>query len=360
MEQATMANPLNIAVVGVGNWGKNVLRAFARADRATVRWICDADARTLTANTRCVPNAEYTTSFADVLGDDIDAVVIATAAPTHFALAERALRAGKHVFVEKPICLATDQADDLVRLADARQRSLMVGHLLLYHPCVTRIKTMIDEQSLGDVRYLYTQRVNLGVVRQDENAWWSLAPHDISIALYLFGANPQTVTAVGKSYLQCGVEDVVFATLSFPDGRLANIHVSWLDPHKIRKLTVVGTQKMVTFDDMEPAEKLRIYDKGADVQEGYANYATSIAIRSGDILIPRVLATEPLVAEAQHFVDAILDDQPIRSDGRNGAQVVRVLEAGAESIHRGGEPVPVTSAAQTTTATSEPITTTAT
>ncbi|MGB9625120.1 MAG: Gfo/Idh/MocA family protein, partial [Phycisphaerae bacterium] len=191
------------------------------------------------------------------------------------------------------------------------------------------------------VYYMYTQRVNLGVVRQDENAWWSLAPHDVSVICHLFDAQPVAVSAFGQCYLQKGVEDVVFAMLRFADGRIAHIHVSWLDPHKIRKMTVVGTQRMVTFDDMDASEKIRIYDKGADVKEGYENYARSIAIRSGDILIPRIPANEPLQIEAQHFVDCVLDNKPIRTDGADGVRVVRVLEAGGESIRLGGKPVEI-------------------
>jgi predicted dehydrogenase len=218
----------------------------------------------------------------------------------------------------------------------------MVGHLLLYHPCVTYLADMIKGNKLGSTYYMYTQRVNLGVVRRDENAWWSLAPHDISVVCGLFGSQPVKVSASGHCYLQTGVEDVVFAALRFADGRIAHIHVSWLDPHKIRKMTVVGSARMVTFDDMEASEKIRIYDKAAEVTAGYGNFAQSVAIRSGDIIIPKLDATEPLKTEAQHFVDGILDNKPIRSDGADGLRVVRVLEAGTESLRRGGEAVNVT------------------
>jgi len=271
----------------------------------------------------------------------VQAVAIATKASTHHELAARALEAGKHVFVEKPLCLSARDAEHLVDLAARRERKLMVGHLLLYHPCVERIGEMIAREELGRTYYMYTTRVNLGVVRQDENAWWSLAPHDVSVICHLFGAQPATVSAMGRCYLQSGVEDVVFATLGFADGRLAHIHVSWLDPHKIRKMTVVGTKRMVTFDDMEASEKIRIYDKGADIKEGFENFAQAIAIRSGDILIPKVPTVEPLQIEVQHFVDAVLDDRPIRTDGADGLRVVRVLEAGSESIRRGGAPVAI-------------------
>ncbi|HOW17444.1 MAG TPA: Gfo/Idh/MocA family oxidoreductase [Phycisphaerae bacterium] len=336
-----MADCLRTAVVGVGNWGRNLLRNFAHARRCTVSWICDVDEKTLAKQAATVPNARATIDFDQVLGGDVDAVVIATKATTHYELAARALTAGKHVYVEKPLCLSTRDAEALVALAEKNSRKLMVGHLLLYHTCVEKLREMIVRGELGGVYYMYTQRVNLGVVRQDENAWWSLAPHDVSVICHLFDAQPVAVSAFGQCYLQKGVEDVVFAMLRFADGKIAHIHVSWLDPHKIRKMTVVGTQRMVTFDDMDASEKIRIYDKGADVKEGYENYARSIAIRSGDILIPRVPANEPLQIEAQHFVDCVLDDKPIRTDGADGVRVVRVLEAGGESIRLGGKPVEI-------------------
>ncbi|MHC4234285.1 MAG: Gfo/Idh/MocA family protein, partial [Planctomycetota bacterium] len=256
-------------------------------------------------------------------------------------LAARALEAGKHVFVEKPLCLRAREAEQLVALAGTHGRKLMVGHLLLYHPCVERLAQMIQRQSLGSVYYMYTQRVNLGVVRRDENAWWSLAPHDISVVCHLFGDQPVTVNATGRCYLQDGVEDAVFATLGFGDGRIAHVHVSWLDPHKIRKMTVVGSERMVTFDDMEAAEKVRVDDKGADVKSDYASFAQSVAIRSGDITIPRIKTAEPLQLEAQHFVDCVLDDLSVRTDGADGVRTVRVLEAGEESLRRSGQAVEV-------------------
>ena len=336
-----MQDTLRLAVVGVGNWGRNVLRSFAQAPRCRVQWICDIDEKTLASQSRLVPDARPTRDFNDIVRSDVDAVAIATKAVTHYELAAKALEAGKHVFVEKPLCLSARDADCLVRLAAEQNRRLMVGHLLLYHPCVDLLAEQVRKQKLGRVYYAYSQRVNLGVVRQDENAWWSLAPHDISVICHLFAAQPVTVTATGHSYLRSGVEDVVFAALQFADGRMAHIHVSWLDPHKIRKITLVGSEKMVTFDDMEASEKVRIYDKAAAVTEGYGDYAQSVAIRSGDILIPRVGNAEPLQLEARQFVDGILDDKPILTDGADGARVVRVLEAGAESLRQKGAVVAV-------------------
>jgi len=211
----------------------------------------------------------------------------------------------------------------------------MVGHLLEYHPAVGYLKDMIDSKEVGQPLYLYFQRVNLGIVRKAENAWWSLAPHDVSVACYLFGAEPVSVSASGQAYLQDGIEDVVFANLKFADGRMAHIHVSWLDPHKIRKVTLVGSQKMVVFDDMEAGEKVRVYDKGAEIKS-VDTYDQAITLRTGDILIPKIPAGEPLRTECQHFLDSIEKNQAPRSDGADGLRVVKVLEAGSKSLASGG------------------------
>ncbi len=216
----------------------------------------------------------------------------------------------------------------------------MVGHLLKYHPAITYLKEMINKGQLGQPYYMYTQRVNLGIVRQNENAWWSLAPHDISIICYLLDSDPVSVAAHGQCYLQRDIEDVVFATIKFADGKMANIHCSWLDPHKIRKMTVVGSEKMVTFDDMEATEKIRMYDKGAAIKHDITtSYADIISLRFGDIVIPKVPGGEPLALECKHFIDCVLDNNPVRSDGIDGLRIVRVLEAGQKSLKNGGNPI---------------------
>lgn len=335
-----MSQELSVAITGVGRWGNNLLRNFASAPRCRLATICDLDEETLRRQAAAYPEATATVQFDAVLGDaSIDAVVIATKAVTHHALAKQALEAGKHVYVEKPLAMSVAEAKDLAQTADRVGRKLMVGHLMIYHPCLSMLRQMIDSEELGQVYYIYCHRVNLGVVRQDENAWWSLAPHDVSMICHLFDADPVTVAANGQCYLQPGIEDVVFAVLNFADGRTAHVHVSWLDPHKIRKVTIVGSKRMVTFDDVEAAEKIRIYDKGAEVEQSFESYAQAITIRTGDIRIPKVDLREPLKLEVQHFVDAVLDDQPIRTDGAEGVRVVRVLQAGSESLKRGGEPV---------------------
>jgi len=330
---------IRVAVIGAGNWGKNLVRNFAALPETELRYVCDLDAKVRKTMASLYPQAKVTDDMSEALADgDLDAVVVAVDAPLHHKIARAALDAGKHTYVEKPLTLSSADARDLVDLAAERGVKLMVGHLLEYHPAVNYMKEMIDSQGVGESLYLYFQRVNLGIVRKAENAWWSLAPHDVSVACYLFGAEPESVSASGHAYLQDGIEDVVFANLKFADGRMAHIHVSWLDPHKIRKVTLVGSQKMAVFDDMEAAEKIRVYDKGAEVKS-VDSYVEAITLRTGDILIPKIAAGEPLRAECQHFVDCIAGDTAPRSDGADGLRVVKVLEAGGVSLANGGEPV---------------------
>ncbi|HPD14116.1 MAG TPA: Gfo/Idh/MocA family oxidoreductase [Planctomycetota bacterium] len=334
---------VGVAVIGAGNWGKNLVRNFAALPGAELRYVCDTNEKARLAMAQAYPKARAVTELAGPLHDPaVDAVVVAVDAPAHYAVAKAALEAGKHVYVEKPLTLAAAQAQELTDLAASRGRKLMVGHLLEYHPAVNYMKDLIARGTVGKTLYLYFQRVNLGIVRSTENAWWSLAPHDISVACYLFDATPASVSATGHAYLQEGIEDVVFANLKFADGRMAHIHVSWLDPHKIRKVTLVGSQKMVVFDDMDASEKIRIYDKGADVQrKSVESYIEAITLRTGDILIPQVPGGEPLQLECQHFIQCIVKDTKPRSDGADGVRVVRVLEAGSRSLAQGGEPARV-------------------
>lgn len=332
---------VGIAVVGAGNWGKNLVRTFATQPGAHLRYVCDRSETIRRTLAKQYPSLTLTAELDDVLADRaVEGVVLAVDAPLHFPLAKRCIEAGKHTYVEKPLTMNTEDAIALCELAEERGVKLMVGHLLEYHPAVDYIKAMIDGGEIHPL-YLYFHRVNLGVVRSCENAWWSLAPHDISVACYLFNDEPVSISATGQSYLQPGIEDVVFASLKFADGRMAHIHVSWLDPHKMRKITLVGSRKMVVFDDMEASEKIRVYDKGADVKQGVESYAEAITLRTGDILIPKIPATEPLSLECRHFLDCIREDRRPRSDGPDGLRVVRVLEAGSESLARGGAPVQI-------------------
>jgi predicted dehydrogenase len=332
---------LKMAVVGAGYWGKNLIRNFATTKRCNLKYVCDLNKKLLAAQKKNFPYVVTTSELEEVLSDtEIEAVVIATEVPTHFEIAQKCLEAGKHTYVEKPLTLKAADAKILIAIAKDRKLKLMVGHLLEYHPAVNYLKEMIDKGQLGQPYYMYTQRVNLGIVRQDENAWWSLAPHDISVICYLFGSEPVSVAVHGQCYLQKNIEDVVFATIKFADGKVANVHCSWLDPHKIRKMTVVGSEKMVTFDDMEAMEKIRIYDKGAAIKHDITtSYAEVISLRFGDIVIPKVSSEEPLALECRHFIDSVLDGMPIRSDGIEGLRVVRVLEAGQKSLKSNGEPI---------------------
>lgn len=330
---------VTLGQVGLGYWGPNLLRNFNGLAQARVKVCCDLDEAALRKVAGQYPGMAITTDYGALLADpEIEAVIVTAPTPAHYELAKAALLTGRHVFVEKPIALAVAEAEDLVTLAEERQRVLMVGHLLMYHPAVTRLKQMVDAGELGEVYYLTTSRLNLGQVRRSENAMWSLAPHDISVALHLLGEEPEAVAAQGLTYLQPGIPDTVFLTLRFSSGRAAHIHVSWLDPHKVRRITVVGSQKMAVFDDVDSTEKLRIYDKGVQ-RPAYDSYGDSLSLRFGDISIPRIDMREPLRLECQHFVDCILSGQAPLSDGRNGVQVLRVLEAGQQSLERGGEPV---------------------
>ena len=330
---------VRVGVIGYGYWGPNLVRNFNRL--ADLKICCDLDDGNLAKIRGLYPGVSTCKDYDDMLGADIDAVVIATSAPSHYALAKKALAAGKHVFVEKPITLETATAEELVVLAESKRLTLMVGHLLEYHAAVNAVKNYIESGELGDVRYVYTQRLNLGKVRQDENALWSLAPHDISVILYLLGEEPDEVTCRGESYLTEGVQDVVFATLHFGSGKLANVHVSWLDPHKMRKLTVVGTKKMLVFDDMESTDKIWIYDRGVGDGEGYLSYGEDVRLRFGDITIPFVPMVEPLATECQHFLDCVESGAAPRSDGRDGLRVLKVLEAGQKSLEARGVPVSI-------------------
>jgi predicted dehydrogenase len=333
---------VGIAVVGAGNWGKNLVRTFAGLPGVDLRCICDVEPRVRDGMARLYPEARVVAEVADALADPaVEAVVVAVDAPRHVAVAGQAIEAGRHVLVEKPLALSAADAAGLVELAERHAVKLMTGHLLEYHPAVNAIKQMLAGGELGQPHYLYCQRLNLGVVRQNENAWWSLAPHDISVACYLFESEPIAVSVTGQAYLQPGIEDVVFASLTFADGRMAQVHVSWLDPHKIRKVTLVASQKMVVFDDMDASEKIRIYDKRAEVKLSVDSYVEAITLRTGDILIPRVDGAEPLRLECQHFIDCIVEDRQPRSDGLDGLRVVRVLEAGARSLASGGMQVPL-------------------
>jgi predicted dehydrogenase len=328
------SSPLNIAVVGLGHWGPNLARNFNLLPDARLHTLCDADPARLQRVGANYPAARQTDDFDSVLADPaIDAVVLATPVHTHFKLASAALQAGKHTFVEKPLARTSAEARQLVELADARDLILMVGHVFLYNAAVRKVKEFIDTGELGEIYYIYAQRLNLGIVRQDVNALWNFAPHDISIINYWLDGAPVNVDAHGYAYLQPGIEDVVFMNLEYAGGQAAGVHVSWLDPNKVRRMTVVGSKKMVVYDDVSPDAKIKLFDKGVDRKpgNGLGSYATfgefQLLLRAGDLLVPKINFTEPLRAECGAFVEAMRTGEPPLADGRNGLAVVEVLEA---------------------------------
>jgi predicted dehydrogenase len=323
--------PVSVGVVGLGYWGPNLARNFDRLGETELRWVCDASEEARERWATQFPRARVAASLDELLADEsLDAVVIAAPVPLHAELAVRVLEAGKHCFVEKPLAQSADEAEQVVSAARAAGRVLMVGHLLEYHPGLEALKQLVDGGELGDVRYVYSNRLNLGVLRPDENALWSLGAHDVSVLLRLAGEEPYECRAVGESYMQEGIEDVVFCYLRFPSGLAAHMHLSWLDPHKERRFTVVGSKKMATFDDMELERKLTVYDKGFD--ESWSSYGEYIA-RSGDTFSPHVPNDEPLRVECGHFVDCVREGSEPRSGGEAGLRVVRVLEALQQSLH---------------------------
>lgn len=333
-------NRLRVGVIGAGTWGKNHVRALANLPEADLVAVCDLGAETRARIGRQYPGVHLTDSAADLLGR-VEAVVIASSATTHAALGLQAVEAGVPALVEKPFALSVADAERLADTAARRGVPLLVGHLLEYHPVVEQLRGMIAEGTLGEVYYLYSQRVNLGQVRPDENALWSFGPHDVSVALFLLGDAPVSVAAQGHSYLQRGIEDVVFLTMKFGSGVVAHAQMSWLDPHKERRLTVVGSRQMAVFDDMAVREKLRVYDKGVERPPEYGSYGESLSVREGDIYIPRVSNTEPLAAQLKHFVAVARGEARPRADAADGVRVVRVLEAAGRSLARDGAPMAV-------------------
>ena len=326
------AAPVTVGLAGLGYWGPNLARNFDDLTGAELSWLCDLDPARRARYAARFPRARTTDRFHDLLADDaLDAVVIATPVVTHAELARQALLAGKHVFVEKPISLTAADAAEVVALAEELELVLMPGHLLLYHPGVRKLRDLIEAGELGRVLYLYGNRQNLGVIRSDENALWSLGAHDLSVILYLVDEEPSELWARGESCLREGVEDVVFCYVRFPSGVFAHMHLSWLDPHKMRKMTVVGDRKMAVFDDMELDRKVTVYDKAAEQgADTYGEWRT----RTGDISIPRIPNDEPLRLECEHFLALVRGEADPRPATANGLAVVRALEELQSSLER--------------------------
>jgi predicted dehydrogenase len=317
---------LRVGVAGLGYWGPNLARNFSAISESQLAYCCDGDSGARERAARQFPGVPVCAELDELLADpSLDAVALATPVPSHASLAVRVLEAGKHCFVEKPLAQSVVDAQRAVKAAEAAGRVLMVGHLLEYHPGVRRLKALTESGELGEqIYYIYGNRLNLGKLRADENALWSLGAHDVSVVLYLAGEEPCEAVAHGASYVRAGVQDIVFCFMRFPSGLTAHLHLSWLDPHKERRFTVVGSRRMATFDDMELERKLTVYDKGFDEDaRTYGEYIT----RSGDISSPRIANEEPLRVECEHFVHCARTGERPRSDGASGLRVVRVLEA---------------------------------
>jgi predicted dehydrogenase len=332
-----------VAVVGLGYWGPNWVRNFQQLQCAHRVIACDLDAKRRSHVKQLHPLVETTADFDDVLRDsEVEAVVIATPVSTHYKLARMALESGKSVLVEKPLATSRQEAAELVKLAQVHKRTLMVGHTFLYSAPVLKTREIIQSGELGDIFYISSVRANLGLFQHDVNVAWDLATHDISIILWLLGRLPQAVTCQGQSHYRSDVEDVALLTLYFPGKVIAFIHVSWLDPNKIRRTTIVGSQKMLVYDDTASQEKLRIYDRGVSMQRYYDTFGEfQFSYRYGDILIPRLDESEPLQQECAHFVDCIRTGSQPRTDGVNGLQVVSVLEAANLSMRDSGRMVSI-------------------
>jgi predicted dehydrogenase len=325
-----MTSPVRVGVAGLGYWGPNLARNFDAIEACELVYCCDASEPARARVAPMFPGAMLASDIDELLEDPtLDAIALATPVPTHADLARRVLEAGKHCFVEKPLAQSVADAELAVGAAEESRRILMVGHLLEYHPGVAKLKDLTDSGELGEILYIYGNRLNLGKLRADENALWSLGAHDVSVLLHLAGEEPTEVVAHGEAYVREGVEDVVFCFMRFPSGLAAHLHLSWLDPHKERRFTVVGSRRMATFDDMELERKLTVYDKGFDQDaRTYGEYIT----RSGDIFSPRIGNAEPLRVECEHFVQCVLNGTQPLSDGASGLRVVRVLEALERSL----------------------------
>ena len=341
---------VNVAMLGLGYWGPNLARNLASIDGVQIAALCDLDIeRAETFRKRYCPNARVINDYRDVASDPlIDAVVIATPIRTHHEIGSFLLAAGKHVFIEKPMARTADQCRDLIDLAEREKRVLMAGHVFEFNVAVQEIKQYIDRGELGKLFYVYSQRVNLGRIQNDVNALWSFAPHDVSIMNYWFGQEPARVSARGFSFLHNGIEDVVFVTLEYPNGVGAHLHLGWLDPRKIRLMTLVGSKKMLVYDDVSLDAKIQVYDKGISDLHNFLEAPETFAefqfkLRVGDLVIPTLQFGEPLHSECQHFIDCVRSGERPLTDGSSGLRVVKVLEAAELSLKQQGRPIDLSS-----------------
>jgi predicted dehydrogenase len=337
--------PVRVAAVGCGYWGPNAIRNLDAVPGFQLCCVCDSDAERLRPVAARYPGARPTTDVDNLFDDaSIDAVYISTPVSTHYQLVQRALDSGKHVLVEKPLATTVEQAEALAGLAAAKGLTLMVGHTFVFSPPVRKVKELIDSGVIGPIYYVETTRVNLGLFQKDVSVLWDLGPHDLSILNYWLGEVPITVSARGRSFLGEALEDVAFLTLEFPSGILAQVQISWLAPSKLRRTSVVGRERMVVYDDLEPVEKVKVYDRGVDRQPAsFGEY--QLTYRSGDILSPRLDTTEPLYLECAHFLECIQTGREPDTSPRSGVEVVRVIQAAERSLRQGGVPQAVYQAA---------------
>ena len=332
-----------LGVVGCGYWGPNLIRNFLALPDASVKAVCDSSQERLAHLSQAYPGVETGPDYSALLSDDaIDAIAVATPVNSHYQLAKLALEAGKHVFIEKPMARSTEECVELIDLARARNLVLMVGHTFLYTATVRKLKSLIDSGELGEILYISSRRLNLGLFQKDINVTWDLAPHDVSIVLFILGEDPVSVNCQGRAHIMPEIEDVTNMSLSFPNGSFAMIHSSWIDPRKVRETIVVGTEKMVVYDDAEPIEKLKIYDKRVEVPPHYDTFAEfHYSYHYGDMHAPHINHVEPLRTECQHFVDSIHNGTVPLTSGEEGLRVVRILEAAQRSLRKDGASVAI-------------------
>ncbi len=330
----------NLAIVGIGDWGRNILRNLNWLAPGITALACDVDEDRLAWVSKHYPTLETSSDYHDILErEDIGAVVLATPSQLHFEQALTMLESGRDILIEKPMAISSDDGEKLVEIAEEKQSILMVGHIMAYHPAAVYLKSIINEGQLGKVYYLYCNRTNFGKVRETKNVLWSFGPQDVALLLYLLDKEPVRISANGVSYLKPGIEDVVFLVIHFGDGTIAQIHVSWLNHLKERNLTVVGSKKMAVFNDMDPAYKLALYDKVKDQIREYGSYGEYMSLRTGDVVYPKISSVEPLAAELKYFLDRLENREAPLTDGRFGVKVLNVLEAAEKSIEAGGAPV---------------------
>jgi len=333
--------PITVGVIGCGYWGPNLIRNFAENEAAELRWVCDSDPRRAERAARRYPSARQSTDHRELLSDPrLDAVVIATPVATHHAFASAALESGKHVLLEKPMTASAREAEELMASASRRGLTLMVDHTFVYTGAVRKIREMVASGELGDLLYFDSVRINLGLFQHDINVVWDLAPHDLSIMDYVVGQRPTALMATGSAHVQPGLENIAYVQLRFDDSLIANFHFNWLSPVKIRRTLIAGSRRMVVYDDMEPSEKVRVYDTGVErslpAADDEETYRTLVSYRTGDVWVPKLDMTEALHYVCAEFLDAIKESRPPVTDGEAGLRVVRLLEAAQASINEGG------------------------